>query len=82
MFFPFDPYLLKRSSGYLVLKESYVRWRHGHPSQRHQAVAGAGGGLHGGSEEEEEDDESEEVGWGPHVGIVLGGFEGLSSTVY
>lgn len=30
MFFPFDPYLLKRSSKWLRLKETYVRWRAGH----------------------------------------------------
>ncbi|KXZ57030.1 hypothetical protein GPECTOR_1g930 [Gonium pectorale] len=39
MFFPFDPYLLRRSSRYLQLKSSYVRWRHGHP----QSAAGASG---------------------------------------
>ena len=40
-FFPFDPYLLKRSSKYLELKESYISWRHGHPQLRHAARAAA-----------------------------------------
>ncbi|GAX81547.1 hypothetical protein CEUSTIGMA_g8975.t1 [Chlamydomonas eustigma] len=32
MFFPFDPYLLKRSSKVLHLKHTYVQWRRGLPS--------------------------------------------------
>lgn len=39
MFFPFDPYLLRRSSKHLRLKETYVRWHHGQPSA-HQVPAG------------------------------------------
>lgn len=35
MFFPFDPYLLKRSSRWLDLRTSYVRWRHGHAQAAH-----------------------------------------------
>ncbi|CAG9462066.1 unnamed protein product [Pedinophyceae sp. YPF-701] len=31
MFFPFDPYLLRRSARPLCLGETYVRWRGGHP---------------------------------------------------
>jgi hypothetical protein len=43
MFFPFDPYLLRRSSAYLQLKASYRRWRHGQPVTAAQAehLAGA-----------------------------------------
>ncbi|KAG2436969.1 hypothetical protein HXX76_006484 [Chlamydomonas incerta] len=61
MFFPFDPYLLRRSSRFLQLKTSYVRWRHGHP----QAAAGTGAdasddeedGVHADSDDGNEDDE-------------------------
>ncbi|KAK9835138.1 hypothetical protein WJX81_000692 [Elliptochloris bilobata] len=38
MFFPFDPYLLRRSAAVLDLKRTYVRWRAGHP------LAAAAGG--------------------------------------
>ena len=48
MFFPFDPYLLHRSSKYLQLEQSFVTWRGGHPTA---AVLGEGGES---SEEEEE----------------------------
>ena len=44
MFFPFDPYLLKRSSRHLRLRQAYVSWRHGHPST-HLAQQGAAGGA-------------------------------------
>lgn len=49
MFFPFDPYLLRRSSRFLDLEKTYVRWRSGHPH--------AGGT---GAEEEDEEDEGVE----------------------
>ncbi len=49
MFFPFDPYLLKRSSRFLDLKTSYVRWRRGHPRL---AASVAGARLQGGSDSE------------------------------
>lgn len=42
MFFPFDPYLLKRSSRHLRLKDNYVRWRHGHPQVRCGVFGGVG----------------------------------------
>ena len=32
VFFPFDPYLLRRSAKLLDLQTSYVKWRRGHPS--------------------------------------------------
>lgn len=32
VFFPFDPYLLRRSSRHLDLPATYVRWRRGHPA--------------------------------------------------
>jgi len=55
MFFPFDPYLLKRSSGALGLSTSYIRWRHGHPrSSVHHGDCGAG------ADSEDEEIESEE----------------------
>lgn len=52
MFFPFDPYLLRRSSRFLQLRSSYVQWRHGHPATPSAsggvgAVAGAGGATAG-----------------------------------
>ncbi|KAG2498036.1 hypothetical protein HYH03_003797 [Edaphochlamys debaryana] len=58
MFFPFDPYLLQRSSRYLQLKSSYVRWRHGHP----QAAAGAGADADAGDSEDEDEQEGAEEG--------------------
>ena len=73
MFFPFDPYLLKRSSRYLKLKDSFVRWKHGQPSTL--ATSGAGGllgksaagqdgtGAQGGSDDEDDYDD-DEVGGG------------------
>jgi len=48
MFFPFDPYLLKRSSRYLELQSSYVRWRKG--------GARVAGRVTGASESEGEED--------------------------
>ncbi|GIL92468.1 hypothetical protein Vretimale_19352 [Volvox reticuliferus] len=56
MFFPFDPYLLRRSSRYLQLKQSYVRWRHGHA----QAAGGAAGTEAADSEDDEEDTEGQD----------------------
>ena len=32
LFFPFDPYLLRRSAAHLALPSTYIRWRRGHPS--------------------------------------------------
>jgi hypothetical protein len=32
IFFPFDPYLLRRSADHLALGSTYVRWRRGHPA--------------------------------------------------
>ena len=76
MFFPFDPYLLKRSSRHLHLRQSYVRWRHGHPSTHVAAAKGgsatgaaAAGGrsgaqgheAHGDSDAGEDEDDSDEV---------------------
>ena len=75
MFFPFDPYLLKRSSRHLHLKQSYVRWKHGHAST-HAAAAGpasyagalgvigtADGPQGGDSDAGEDEDDSDEVGY-------------------
>jgi hypothetical protein len=42
MFFPFDPYLLRRSSACLELQGSYRRWRHGSPVTAEQAGHPAG----------------------------------------
>jgi len=52
MFFPFDPYLLRRSASLLDLDKSFVRWRAGHP----QAAAP-------GSESSDEGSYDDEVGW-------------------
>ena len=30
MFFPFDPYLLRRSAAFLDLRRTFVRWKQGH----------------------------------------------------
>ena len=76
MFFPFDPYLLKRSSRHLRLRQAYVSWRHGHPST-HLAQQGAAGGAvppgaaahqhtvsgDGSDAGGEEEDDSDEVRW-------------------
>ena len=73
MFFPFDPYLLKRSSRHLHLKQSYVRWKHGHASTHAAAAgpasyAGASGGVgtavgaQGDSDAGEDEYDSDEVG--------------------
>lgn len=42
VFFPYDPYLLRRSAVHLDLSKSYVKWRKGHPTGAPRA------GLHGG----------------------------------
>ncbi|GBF88999.1 hypothetical protein Rsub_01498 [Raphidocelis subcapitata] len=44
MFFPFDPYLLRRSARYLSLDSTYVRWRGGHPEAAPADGGGAGAG--------------------------------------
>ncbi|KAJ9509497.1 hypothetical protein QJQ45_001961 [Haematococcus lacustris] len=54
MFFPFDPFLLRRSSRFLELKLSYVRWRQGHPQ-----AAPSSARLQGDSDDEEEVEEAE-----------------------
>lgn len=69
MFFPFDPYLLRRSAQHLRLRETYVRWTRGH-STAGRGVDGLGvhgdGGRNGEGavvmdSEEEDDDEEEEL---------------------
>jgi len=42
VFFPYDPYLLRRSAVHLDLSKSYVKWKKGHPTGAPRA------GLHGG----------------------------------
>jgi RNA polymerase I-specific transcription initiation factor RRN3 len=42
VFFPYDPYLLRRSAVHLDLSKSYVKWRKGHPTGAPRS------GLHGG----------------------------------
>ena len=51
VFFPFDPYLLRRSAGQLELSRSYVRWRKGHPSGAPRAGLANGGGGGGGDDD-------------------------------
>ncbi|KAL6758121.1 RNA polymerase I-specific transcription initiation factor RRN3-domain-containing protein, partial [Haematococcus lacustris] len=60
MFFPFDPFLLRRSSRFLELKLSYVRWRQGHPQ-----AAPSSARLQGDSDDEEV--EEAEVGQAKQV---------------
>ncbi len=70
MFFPFDPYLLKRSAKLLQLPQTYVRWRRGHASVP-KDQAGRGGAadmvgedaVQGDSDGEDEDEESDEGGY-------------------
>ncbi|PNH03401.1 RNA polymerase I-specific transcription initiation factor RRN3 [Tetrabaena socialis] len=76
MFFPFDPYLLKRSSRYLQLKHSYVRWRHGHPLA---AVAGAEAQEAGESEDDEDEGHGED-GAGVRGGSDDGQDDDLSTS--
>lgn len=54
MFFPFDPYLLQRSSRFLDPAASYVRWRKGGAGRR------AGGAVAAASESDLEDSDEEE----------------------
>eukprot|EP00798_Chlamydomonas_sp_ICE-L_P000589 gene589-2011_t len=58
MFFPFDPYLLQRSSRFLALPESYVHWRHGH---RVPVQAEEEGSDESGDEGEEDSDNVDEL---------------------
>lgn len=59
MFFPFDPYLLHRSSCFLELERSYVRWRGGHPQAA--ATVPDGDDILGGSDADaaESDDDAD-----------------------
>lgn len=55
VFFPFDPYLLQRSSRFLELPRSYICFSHGHPHVSGDlAAAAADSGSDEGSESEEE----------------------------
>lgn len=60
MFFPFDPYLLRRSSRFLQLKTSYVRWRHGHPQAAAGGAAAGGDGAAGAAADDDSDSEEDE----------------------
>ncbi|GFR40492.1 hypothetical protein Agub_g1060 [Astrephomene gubernaculifera] len=61
MFFPFDPYLLRRSSRFLQLKKSYVKWRHGHPQSAAAAAAEAEAEAAESSDDEEEEAAADRV---------------------
>lgn len=67
MFFPFDPYLLKRSSRFLDLKASYVRWRRGHP---HTVAAAAASDSDDMLEDERAEDFSDGDSGGRGVGLA------------
>lgn len=54
LFFPFDPYLLRRSAQHLQLRESYVRWSRGH------STVGRAEGPAGPAHEDAEESVSEE----------------------
>lgn len=59
VFFPFDPYLLRRSAAHLDLPATYVRWRRGHPSGAPRAGLAAvedddSSGLEDSSDEDDE----------------------------
>ncbi|KAL4436668.1 hypothetical protein ABPG75_003807 [Micractinium tetrahymenae] len=53
LFFPFDPYLLRRSAAHLALPATYVRWRRGHPAGAVRAEPASD------SESDDSDDDSE-----------------------
>lgn len=53
LFFPFDPYLLRRSAAHLALPTTYVRWRRGHPAGAVRAE------LASDSDSDDSDDDSE-----------------------
>lgn len=63
VFFPFDPYLLKRSAKFLQLPTSYMCFSHGHPhasgqrSSRRGRDGGGGGGSDGAVDAADDDDE-------------------------
>lgn len=52
IFFPFDPYLLRRSAEILDLSRTYVRWRKGHPTATVPDDAGDGRVVGASSDEE------------------------------
>ncbi len=60
MFFPFDPYLLRRSSTLLDLDATYVVWRRGHPASAVRAELESDSDSESEGEEQElEEDELE-----------------------
>jgi len=59
-FFPFDPYLLRRSGALLGLEETYVRWQGRHPRGARGVDSGAG--EESGSEGSSGSDESSDSG--------------------
>jgi RNA polymerase I-specific transcription initiation factor RRN3 len=77
MFFPFDPYLLRRSSRFLALETNYVRWRGGHP---HAAAAADDGAPEGASDDADalSEDGGDEEGAGA-AGSSSGGGSGSGS---
>lgn len=73
VFFPFDPYLLRRSASFLELDKSYVRWRKGHPSGAPRA------GLAGGSDDEMWEEELALLGEEDSSGLESSSSDDLSS---
>lgn len=59
LFFPFDPYLLRRSAQHLRLRETYVRWSRGHSTAR-PGEAPPGGAVEGEDVQAEESHSEEE----------------------
>ena len=59
MFFPFDPYLLRRSAALLDLDATYVVWRRGHPAGAVRADLESDSDSESEGEEIEEEEELE-----------------------
>lgn len=61
LFFPFDPYLLRRSAAHLSLGSTYVRWRRGHPAGAVRAALASDSDSSDSEEEEESEMEEDAV---------------------
>ena len=72
IFFPFDPYLLRRSAAFLALGSTYVRWRRGHPAGAVRADLAPSSDSEDGSDSEAEEvsDEEEDAAAGAVRGLV------------
>jgi len=74
LFFPFDPYLLRRSAAPLALGSTYVRWRRGHPAGAVRADLDSGDSSDSDSDSELMSDGEEEEEAGAAAAVVsMGG---------